>query len=408
MATESPAYRSPDPPPAPTAWNPRAVRAFALAVSPFVVLPMMLGAVLLTAQSMNRGAVAWMLLGLPLTCILGLVLGVVGARRGAKVLTEEPAYPVPERGRGLAKAASVVGVLGAIFSALGFFMACLGTMGFSRGRQLRRRGRVLLPPVARGASWTTRSLAVTVAEGDRDAVAAQWRENGRTEHASVAAFARLTLDLMALGAPAVLLSGAQRDAADEVRHTELCFSLARAIDGREESPGAFPEAARARTLSSVRAVALAQLAVDSLVDGALHEGVSARVVAKLAGRCEDDAIRAALKEIAADEGRHAAHGWDVVAWCLAAGGATVASALRGALDGLPEAMRSPLPEAAEGGAWERWGIHRHALEAEEYASALRDLRERVGRLCEAGGERAERVGGERGGGAAQRTQRASA
>lgn len=29
--------------------------------------------------------------------------------------------------------------------------------------------------------------------------------------------------------------------------------------------------------------------------------------------------RAILKEIAADEGRHAAHGWDVVAWCLAEG-----------------------------------------------------------------------------------------
>mgnify|MGYP003380246193 CR=1 FL=1 len=139
----------------------------------------------------------------------------------------------------------------------------------------------------------------------------------------------------------------------------------------------------------MRAVALAQLAVDSLVDGALHEGVSARVVAKLKARCEDDAIRKVLEEIAADEGRHAAHGWDVVAWCVATGGATVASALRGALDGLPEAMRSPLPQAAEGGAWERWGIHGNALEAEEYASALRDLRERVERMCgaaEGGGE----------------------
>jgi hypothetical protein len=383
MATESPVYRSPDPPPARPPWNPRAVRAFVFAVSPFVLLPVMVGATMVLGQFLHRGMVAWVLLGLPLTCVAAVALGVVGARRGAKVLTEEPTYPVPERGRGLAKAASIVGVLGAIFSVLGFFMACLSTMAFSRGRQLRRRGRVLLPPVARGATWTTRSLAVTVDDAMRDALAAQWRENGRTEHASVAAFARLTLDLMALGAPAVLLAGAQRDAADEVRHTELCFSLARAIDGREDSPGAFPEAAKARTLSSVRSVALAQLAVDSLVDGALHEGVSARVVAKLKARCDDEAIRKVLEEIAADEGRHAAHGWDVVAWCLAAGGATVASALRGALDGLPETMRSPLPKGAEGGAWERWGIHGHALEAEEYASTLRDLKERVARMCRA-------------------------
>jgi hypothetical protein len=46
-------------------------------------------------------------------------------------------------------------------------------------------------------------------------------------------------------------------------------------------------------------------------------------------------------------------------------------------------MRSPLPKGAEGGAWERWGIHGNALEAEEYASTLRDLKERVARMCRA-------------------------
>ncbi len=89
---------------------------------------------------------------------------------------------------------------------------------------------------------------------------------------------------------------------------DIVFGLARAIDGCVQSPGAFPEAARARTLSRSRTLALAQLAVDSLVDGALHEGVSARIIAKLARRCEAPAIQVILKEIAADEGRHARHG----------------------------------------------------------------------------------------------------
>ena len=107
----------------------------------------------------------------------------------------------------------------------------------------------------------------------RAALAAQWREHGRTGHASIAAFAKLTLELIALGAPPELVEGSPRDALDERRHTQLCFSLARALDGKAESPGAFPAALSARSTSLPRTASLARLAVDSLIDGALHEGV---------------------------------------------------------------------------------------------------------------------------------------
>jgi hypothetical protein len=274
-------------------------------------------------------------------------------------------------------------------SLVGALLALLATSDFSRGRQLRRFGRVLLPRVVDGRGWAEERQAIdgaaaAVEPGVRAALAAQWRENARTEHASVAAFARLTLDLMALGAPPSLVAAANRDALDEIRHTKLCFSLARALDGRDRGPAAFPQGARARTLPANRTLALAALAVDSLVDGALHEGVSARIIAALGRRCEVSEIRAVLKEIAADEGRHAAHGWDVVRYCLAEGGAAVAGALRGATAALPRAMRSDLPEAAAGGAWERYGIHGHALEAAEYARAHEDLVRRVDRMLEEG------------------------
>lgn len=97
----------------------------------------------------------------------------------------------------------------------------------------------------------------------------------------------------------------------------------------------------------------------------------------LSTRCEVAGIRAALKEIAADEGRHAAHGWSVVEWCLDEGGRPVGQALRGALRTLPKEMRSELPASASGGGWERWGIHGHALEAEQYTAALDHLTRRV-------------------------------
>ena len=271
----------------------------------------------------------------------------------------------------------VVATLGNLLMvAFGMLIAYLATVGFARGRQLRRFGRVLLPGLRPGSAWTTASVAAD-GQGVPAEVADQWRENGKTEHASVAAFARLTLDLMALGAPPRLIAAANRDALDEIRHTELCFSLARAIDGKGVSPGPFPEAQRVPTLPRVRSLALAKLAVDSLIDGALHEGVSARIIAKLAARAEVPAIRDALKEIAADEGRHAAHGWAVVDWCLDEGGRPVAVALLGALRGLPTEMRSDLPQPAANGGWERWGIHGHRLESEEYTAALAHLIERV-------------------------------
>lgn len=310
-----------------------------------------------------------------------------------------------------ARAASVVGWAGGVVLVLvnhammhvGVLAVLASTMSFTRGRQLRRFGRVLLPKIARGDGWSEGEREAVVAspafvgaldEATRTALARQWRENGRTEHASVAAFARLTLDLMALGAPSKLIEDANRDALDEIRHATMCFSFARAIDGRSESPASFPEAARARTLPRARTLALATLAVDSLVDGALHEGVSARIVAKLARRTDDPATRAMLKTIAADEGRHARHGWDVVRWCLDEGGAPVASALRGALGRLPRAMRSELPEAARSGAWERYGIMGEALESEEFRAARAELEVRLSRLlaaCAASPSAAPRV-----------------
>jgi hypothetical protein len=263
-----------------------------------------------------------------------------------------------------------------LMAAFGMWVAMLATFGFARGRQLRRRGAVLLPDVRRDPRWGMVPLALDGAEPPAG-MADQWRENGKTEHASVAAFARLTLDLMALGAPPSLIRATNEDALDEIRHTELCFSLAAALDGQRIGPAPFPQAQRVSPLPRRRSLALAKLAVDSLVDGALHEGVSARVIAKLSRRCAVPAVRAVLKEIAADEGRHAAHGWAVTRWCLEEGGAAVALALAGAVRALPEHVRSRLPEPAANGGWEHWGIHGHALEAAEYSAARAHVVRRV-------------------------------
>jgi hypothetical protein len=249
--------------------------------------------------------------------------------------------------------------------------------GFIRGRQVRRRGRIVLAPVHAGGAWAEMPSAAEVAAPDLARIAAQWRENGRNEHASVAAFARLTLDLMALGAPPELIAAANRDALDEIQHAELCFSLARRLDGQTMGPGPFPEASAVAMLPRQRSRALAKLAVDSLIDGALLEGMSARVIAKLSRRCEDQDIRRMMRQIAADEWRHAGHGWDALEWCVAVGGMPVRAALEGALSKIPATIASRAPAAARAGEWERFGIPGAELEAAEYARTLAEVRRRL-------------------------------
>lgn len=280
--------------------------------------------------------------------------------------------------------------VGALYGA-GLIGSLLGN-GFSRGRQLRERGVTKLPPVLPGAAWTVPTPSRSPRRQDagcvdaaaldgipvafRGPLAARFRENGRTEHASVGAFARLSLDLMTLGAPPKLLADASRDALDEIHHAELCFGLARALDGTPQSPGPLT-APTSELVGRPRHEALATLAVDSLFDGALHEGLSARVLAVLAKRCEVPAIATILATLAAEEGRHAAHAWDVLDYCVAEGGPFVEAAVDAAVRNLPETFSSDLPEEARSGAWERWGIHGAALEEEMYAATIAPLRARV-------------------------------
>ena len=332
------------------------------------------GAALFIAATFFTGGNRYVVLAFGGLCT---ALFAIGAGRAVVALLRMRKAQTPVPAKAVALVVAFPFLVGGFFSFLGAAVTLLSTMGFARGRQLRRHGKILLPPVEAGGLWAHLPLQASASEALRDALAARWRENGRTEHASVAAFARLTLDLMVLGAPPSLIEAANRDAKDEIRHTELCFSLARALDGKTESPGAFRGAQYARSLPASRTLALARLAVDSLVDGALHEGVSARVLARLTRRCEEPTVREALRELAADEGRHAAHGWDVVEWCLAEGGQPVAHALRGAINALPEQINSDLPPGAREGEWERHGIHGAALEAEEHARAREGLVRRV-------------------------------
>jgi rubrerythrin len=253
------------------------------------------------------------------------------------------------------------------------------------GRRLRRFRKVHVPQARRGA-WRASSprpeeciLHIDAPEELRARLATAWRETGCKEHAAIASFAQLSLDLLAVGAPPYLLDITHADASDEIRHAALCFAIARAFDGEDHGPAPFPAARLLRPLATCsRSLALIQIAIDSLHDGVLNEGMSARILARLAERAADPQLAHHLRAMAVDEARHASHSWRVVEWCLEEGGEHVRRAVHAAARHLPARMKADLDAAAASGAWERWGLQGQSLERACFerarSNAVRKLR----------------------------------
>lgn len=375
-------------------WSKLAVASLiCMLYAPFLILVM----VVLDKLSFHRlgNIVEDFILLAPFAIIASVVLGVMARRRLRQHQQNPDAEPVILLGHKMALISIILSSIQLFLSGLFILM-----IPFSRGRQLKKRSLFLgdrgnlFAPLRENHHWLSDPkpiiLAAPTATPSNDdtvqdtalhaALAVAWRENGLTEHASVAAFARLSVDLLALGAPMQLIMDAHQDAIDEIRHTDLCFSLARDLDGQAIGPAAFADVYQAKTLpqgSHNQTRALAALAVDSIVEGAFHEGVSARVLGLLSKRVENQRVVDLLKQIAADEGRHAAHGWDVALWCLQAGGLPVATAVRHAVEKLPKTLHTTRSAAAVDGSWEKYGIHGVYLEQECYDKLRSEVISRV-------------------------------
>lgn len=326
-----------DPPlPSPPALAKKIRLAFSLAILPilFIAILFLSEAIRPMARTASDVLMAIGAIGLILSffaSIFGGVLAFRSLRAGNQMMP-------PLRGPlyGMAFGAAAFGTLsGLITAGYAAIIVAMAVGGFSRGRQVRRRGRPQFAPLTVDESWLGGDRAASAAPKS-DEVASAWRQNGLTEHASVAAFAALSLELAELGAPPALQKAAAEDALDEIRHTELCFGLAQHFDGRPLSPAAFPPGLAYQRSFLPRSFRLAKLAVTSLLDGAIHEGLSARALAELLDLELDPQVRPVIEGIVADEARHAAHGFQVVRWCLEEGGAPVAVALHTALQHLPD------------------------------------------------------------------------
>lgn len=182
-----------------------------------------------------------------------------------------------------------------------------------------------------------------------DALAAKWSDVAAMEHASVASFARFTLQLMALGAPSDLLAATQQAASDEVEHARMAYAVASAYAGRSIGPDAL-DLAGVR-IETDRATVLRGLIEEACVGEAI--GVAeARAYAETSS---DRAIADLLNQVANDEQRHAALAWRTLRWMLNGADERIIAIARDAFERAAESMRlQPAvagPFAEEHGLW---------------------------------------------------------
>ncbi|MCA9659908.1 MAG: ferritin-like domain-containing protein [Myxococcales bacterium] len=201
--------------------------------------------------------------------------------------------------------------------------APVGTPSLGCGRPFSVGSLARVAEAATGREWSV-SVSPSLDALDaatRERLADAWTDDGLAEHASVASFARFILELLAVGAPAELVSGAQRALADEVEHARLCFSLAAAYGGAPVGPG--PLAIDAALDDGA---ALPSLVARALVEGCVGETLAALQAGVVAASATDPAVAQVLRRIADDELEHAALAWGFVRWAIEEGGLADADA----------------------------------------------------------------------------------
>ncbi len=139
--------------------------------------------------------------------------------------------------------AAIIGVLAIAAFALLKYLGSLFSNSSSVwlcGRVFRQHGRAFLPPVRQSDEYRTSFIELStetslLALQDPDVLecAPQILRMAREEHASIATFSRLNLELLSLGAPIQLLSTSTRAIAEEIHHSEFMFSFYSFLSGKQ-------------------------------------------------------------------------------------------------------------------------------------------------------------------------------
>ncbi len=182
------------------------------------------------------------------------------------------------------------------------------------GRPFYVDGHIRTAPLEAGASWSDRDVCrhletLDLTPGVRQLAQDHYLEMAAMEHASVAAFARFTLQLMSLGAPANLVDESQKALADELRHARLAFGIA-------ERLGVARQPAKLDVSHALDDQSPWNILHTTLMEGCIGETIAAARMLEASLLATDSRLSAALAQVAEDETRHATLAWRSVAWLL--------------------------------------------------------------------------------------------
>ena len=201
---------------------------------------------------------------------------------------------------------------------------CVATTCAS-GRPFLIEGAPRLAPVADRADWRELAMLPRLTALDdllRARLAEQWTRVALMEHASIAAFARFTLQLMSIGAPASLIEQSTRAMADETKHAKACFAVASTYASAPVGPG------RLAVERSLDESSLEEIVLNTIREGCVGETVAAIEAREAAEHASDPAVRELLLRISEDETRHAELAYRFVKWALSLGGAELERAVQ--------------------------------------------------------------------------------
>jgi len=142
------------------------------------------------------------------------------------------------------------------------------------------------------------------------AIALEFANQGEAEHASVASFARHTLQLMTMGAPPSLLIGSQEAALDEIRHAKMCYGIANSFLGAHIQPSIFD------VDDSVKTISNDEIIRSVIIEGCIGETIAAVQAQLGAHYAKEPIVKGILENIAVDESNHAQLAWNTVKWAI--------------------------------------------------------------------------------------------
>lgn len=234
--------------------------------------------------------------------------------------------------------------------------------------------------VASRGDWAmplAKDEALAVDARTRAALAQAWAADGCEEHASIAAFARLTLHLLALGAPSDLVERAHLASLDEVRHARACFALAGRYGDAPVGPGPLALHGLFAPTGGESAVDVASVAALCAEEGCVGETLGALLAEETLARTTDPTVRAILERLVAEEEAHADLAWRVLRFCVDVGGEPAREAARRAFERGIRATRAVAIRRYDGVDVGAWNAHGRVTCEQAREVAERGIREVV-------------------------------